>query len=129
MKLTESYKREIYNKIMEALAPIVREKLNESSASPKWIEYNKENVEKYKSKGNLLQNAKVGAETFGWICNEIREESKGEWLYGSFHRKEQPSCYQSLFQERFLHIRFQQEAIVHEIERFFKEIIHYINYI
>ena len=67
MKLTESYKRKIYNKIMEALAPIVMEKLNESSASPKWIEYNKENIEKYKSKGNLLQNAKTGADTFGWI--------------------------------------------------------------
>ena len=76
MKLTESYKRKIYNRIMEALAPIVIEKLNESSASPKWIEYNKENVEKYKSKGNLLQNAKTGVDIFGWIV------VKGDKLVG-----------------------------------------------
>ena len=76
MKLTESYKRKSYNRIMEALAPIVMEKLNESSVSPKWIEYNKENVEKYKSKGNLLQNAKTGADIFGWIV------VKGDKLVG-----------------------------------------------
>lgn len=76
MRLSESYRRKIYNVIMETLAPIVREKLNESSTSPKWIEYNKENVEKYKSDGNLLQNVKTSPGTFGWMV------VKGDKLVG-----------------------------------------------
>ena len=36
-------------------------------SSIKWIDYNKENIEKYKDDDNMLQHARVTHDCFGWM--------------------------------------------------------------
>ena len=78
--MTNEEKQYIFEACMKGLGQILFEEMckiynihnedsiNESEGgSPKWIEYNKENIEKYKSDDNMLQHARVNKNTFGWM--------------------------------------------------------------
>lgn len=59
--LTESISRAIASALFES------ELLEAKEERPKWIEYNEENVEHYKTDRNLLRHARVNKNTFGWM--------------------------------------------------------------